>query len=99
MPTYEIEQYELHVMTYRVEAANEAQAIARVLNGTALPVDGSLEYVEVAEDCGLPADESQGLAEALRDLGISVDSVNRAPVTPASIAPVACPGSHLETGQ
>ena len=30
MPTYEIEQYELHVMRYRVEADNEADAIAKL---------------------------------------------------------------------
>ena len=30
MPTFEIEQYEIHAMKYRVEAASEAEAIAKV---------------------------------------------------------------------
>jgi hypothetical protein len=73
MPTFEIEQYELHVMKYRVEATDEAQAITRLLDGEAEPVDGSLEYVEVAEDYGLPADEYRDLADRLRSLGVPVD--------------------------
>jgi len=36
------------------------------------PVDDSLEYVEVAEDIGLPVDEYRELAEELRALGVSV---------------------------
>jgi len=75
MPTYEIEQYELHCMKYSVKAASEAEAIARVMNGTALPVDGSQEYIEVADDFGLPAEENRELADALRHLGIPVDEV------------------------
>lgn len=75
MPTFEIEQYELHAMTYRVEAANEAEAIAKVFNGTAMPVDNGLEYIEVAEEFGMPAEEYREPTEALRDLGISVDVV------------------------
>ena len=35
MPTYEIEQYELHAMKYRVEAATEAEAIAKLFQGEA----------------------------------------------------------------
>ena len=31
--TYEIEQYELHTMKYRVEAATEAEAIAKLFDG------------------------------------------------------------------
>jgi hypothetical protein len=75
MPTYEIEQYELHAMRYRVEATSEADAIAKVLSGMALPVDNSQEYVEVATDFGMPAEENRELAEALRGLGIQVDEV------------------------
>lgn len=73
MPTFEIEQYELHVMKYRVEATDEAQAITRLLDGEAEPVEGSLEYVEVAEDYGLPADDYRDLADQLRALGVPVD--------------------------
>jgi len=75
MPTYEIEQYELHVMRYRIEAAGEAEAVAGLLAGEAEPVCESQDYVEVAEDYGLPADEHPGLADGLRDLGVPVNSV------------------------
>jgi hypothetical protein len=75
MPTYEIEQYEVHTQTYRVQADSEADAVAKLFNGEADAVDGGLEYIEVAEDLGLPADEYRDLAEALRKLGISVDDV------------------------
>ena len=33
MPVFEIEQYELHTMKFRVEAANEAEAIAKLFGG------------------------------------------------------------------
>ncbi len=72
MPTYEIEQYELHAMKYRVEAEDEAHAIAKLLNGEADPIDNSLEYIEVADDYGLPVDENRDLADQLRKLGVSV---------------------------
>ncbi|MFN0017947.1 MAG: hypothetical protein ACKVP0_06780 [Pirellulaceae bacterium] len=72
MPKYEVEQYELHVMKYRIEAANEAEAVAKLLDGEAESVDGSLEYVEVAEDSGLPVDECQDLADKLREVGVPV---------------------------
>ena len=75
MPMFEIEQYELHVIKYKVKAKDEAQAIAKVLGGLAEPVDGSLEYVEVAEDFGMPADEDQQLARQLRKLGVQMDEV------------------------
>ena len=73
MPTFEIEQYELHTMKYRVRAQNEAEAIARLLGGELEPVEGSLEFIEVAENLGLPTDEYRDLAEALRSLGVPVD--------------------------
>ncbi|NLS97495.1 MAG: hypothetical protein GXX96_35595 [Planctomycetaceae bacterium] len=75
MPAFQIEQYELHVIKYRVTARTEAQAIVKVLNDEAEPVDGSLEYVEVAEDFGMPADDDQQLARQLRKLGVQVDEV------------------------
>ena len=75
MPMFEIEQYELHVIKYRVKARNEAEAIAEVLNDEAEPVDGSLEFVEVAEDFGMPSDEDRQLARQLRKLGVQVDEV------------------------
>lgn len=69
MPTYQIEQYELHVTKYRVEAGSEAEAIDKLLAGKAEPVEQSQDFVEVAEDYGLPADEYPELADALRDRG------------------------------
>lgn len=75
MPTYEIEQYELHAMKYRVEADNEAAAIVRLLDGLAVPVDNGLDFIEVADDYGLPADDYRDLADALREQGVPVDVV------------------------
>ena len=59
MPIFEIEQYELHTAKYRVEAKNEAQAIARLFNGEADLMDNSLEYIEVADDYGMPVDQNR----------------------------------------
>ena len=72
MPTFEIEQYELHAMKYRVEAATEAQAIRLLLDGEAEPVEQSQDFIEVAEDFGLSTDENRELADELRALGVSV---------------------------
>jgi hypothetical protein len=35
-------------------------------------LDGSLEYVEVAEEIGLPVDEYRNLVDDLRSLGVVV---------------------------
>jgi hypothetical protein len=75
MPTYEIEQYELHTQKYRVRAKSEAEAIAKLFQDEAEPVEGSLEFIEIANDFGLPAEEYRELTRALWKLGISVDEV------------------------
>ena len=75
MPTYEIEQYELHAMKYRVEADSEAEAIAKLFAGDADPVEQSQDMIEVANDYGLPSEENRELADALREQGIPVDEV------------------------
>ena len=72
MPTFEIEQYEIHTQLYRVEAGSEAEAVKRLFDGEASAVDGGLEYIEVAEDVGLPVEEYRELADELRRLGESV---------------------------
>lgn len=72
MPTFEIEQYELHAMKYRIEANSEAEAIVKLLDGKADPVEQSQEYIEVADDYGMPVDEFPELAKALRDLNVRV---------------------------
>ncbi|MGD0899742.1 MAG: hypothetical protein ABR915_18065 [Thermoguttaceae bacterium] len=74
MPTYQIEQYELHVRAYRVEANSEAEAIAKLYEGECEQLDEP-DCLEVANDYGLPADEHRELADALRDLGVKVDEV------------------------
>ncbi len=75
MPKFEIEQFKLHAMKYRVEADNEAAAIVMLLDGEAEPVDNSQDFIEIAEDYGLPVDDHRQLADALRDLGVPVDAV------------------------
>jgi hypothetical protein len=75
MPTYEIEQYEICLTKYRVEASSEAEAIAMLLDGEADAIDNSHEYVEIAGDCGLPADEHLELAAELRALGVPVHEI------------------------
>lgn len=72
MPIFEIEQYELQTVKYRIEAANEAEAVVKLLDGEAEPVDNSLEFIEVADDFGLPADEYAELANQLNELGVPV---------------------------
>ncbi|MGA2620118.1 MAG: hypothetical protein ABSF26_21075 [Thermoguttaceae bacterium] len=74
MPTYEVEQYELHAITYRVEADSAADAIVKLFDGAAEPVAGSLVFIETPNDYGLPAEdgEYQELAEALSQRGVSV---------------------------
>ncbi len=75
MPTFEIEQYELHTMKYRVRANSQAEAIAKLLNGELEPVEGSLEFIEVAENLGLPANHYSNLAVTLKKLGVAVKHV------------------------
>ncbi len=72
MPTFEIEQYELHTQTYRVEASSEAEAIKKLFDGDGEAVDNSQEYIEVAEDFGLPVEENRELADELRSLEVTV---------------------------
>lgn len=73
MPVYEIEQYELHAMTYRVEADDPADAIVRLLDGEAEAVDNSMDFVEVADDRGMLVEDHPELADKLRTLGVPVD--------------------------
>lgn len=72
MPMYEISQYELHIQKYQIEAADEAEAIVKLLDGEADPVDNGQEYIEVADDFGMPVDENRELAEQLHKLGVPV---------------------------
>ncbi len=69
MPLFEIEQYQIHSVTYRVIADSPADAIVRLLDCEAKPVDGSLEFIEIAESVGLDVDECDDLGNELRKLG------------------------------
>lgn len=73
MPVYAIQQYELHVTTYRIEADDPADAIVKLLDGEAEPMDDSQEYVEIAEERGLFVSDNPELAAKLRTLGVPVD--------------------------
>ena len=75
MPIFEIEQYEICATAYHVEATTEAEAIAKLLDGEGEAVDGSHEYVETAEDCGLSVDEHPQLAKELRKLDVPVGEI------------------------
>jgi type III secretion system FlhB-like substrate exporter len=72
MPTWEIEQYELHSQTFRVEALDEAEAIQKLFSGEAKAIADKLTFVETAYDFGLPVDEHQELADDLRTLEVGV---------------------------
>ena len=75
MPTYEIEQYEIHVQKYRVQATSEAEAVKAVFDGKVTAMDDELVFVGIADDLGLPADDYQDLADGLSALGETVDDV------------------------
>lgn len=75
MPLFRIEQYEICVTEYRVEASSKAEAIARLFEGGATAEEDRHEYIGVDEDRGLPVDEHRQLADELRDLGISVKEI------------------------
>ena len=97
MPTYQIEQYELHSSKYHIEADSEAEAIAKFFEGAGDPVKDSLEFIETADDHGMPADDYPRLLRALQKQGTdasdcipSIRSVNlvwpKAPLTPSEPA-------------
>ena len=70
MPTFEIEQYEVHVQRHQVRANSEAEAIKKLFDGQAVAVDNSLELVQVCDEMGLPVDEYPDLAKQLQSLGV-----------------------------
>ena len=71
MPTYEIEQYEIHTSKYRVEANSEGEALAKLFAGKAELVEESQEFIEVADDYGLSADEFPELVQELGKHGVT----------------------------
>ena len=72
MPTYQIEQYELHAMKYRVEADSEAEAVVKLLDGEAEPVEQSQDFIEVADNYGMPGEDYPQIVKALERRGINV---------------------------
>ena len=66
MAFYEVDQYELHFQTYRVEAESEAEAIAKVLNGDSEILDNRLEYVAPSINNGIWVDQNQELVDSIR---------------------------------
>ena len=71
MPIYEIEQYELHSQTYQVEANSEAEAIKKLFDGQAQPMDDGFDLVEVAREYGLPLHDHRELHAQLRTLNVA----------------------------
>ena len=62
MPVFQNEQYELHCQTYSVDANSEAEAIRKLLDGEAEPLDGMLEFIEVARTVAFGCHHSENLA-------------------------------------
>ena len=71
MPTFEIEQYELHASTFRVNADNKAEAIAKLLAGKAHTVEQSHEFLQVADQYGFAVEDCPGIVEELKRLGVT----------------------------
>lgn len=77
MPKYEVTQYELHYQTYTIEADSAAEAIAEVLSGNVDASDNGSEYIQTADNYGIPTTEQPELAARLRDLGFKCDDMIR----------------------
>lgn len=73
MPKFVVERYELYAQKVEIEAAGEAQAIAAVLNGEGTDIDNGLDYIESADEFGMPTEElSEELEAELRALGVDL---------------------------
>ena len=51
---YKVEQYELHLATYYVDAKDRVEAIEKVANGAGSRDD--VEFMELATDFGIPTE-------------------------------------------
>lgn len=77
MKKFKIEQYELWIQAYTVEANSEAEAVAKLYAGMATPCEesGDLELSQVANDYGMPRDEmGPEFAAEMSRLGYSLGS-------------------------
>lgn len=71
MPSYDVELYELHATIYHVEnAEDEADAIAKALNGEGRCEDNCTDFLEIADEYGMPADENRDIAKKLGKLQV-----------------------------
>jgi len=72
MPVYEIDLYELHKQTYRVEAASPALALQKIEDMDCKPVPDSLVYLRTMPEGSLQClDEAfPGLIDELEELGL-----------------------------
>lgn len=70
---FEIELLEIHISKIRVKASSKAEAILKAVDSDGEFVDGGTEYLEPAEERGMPIENNQELAEQLRQLGFDVE--------------------------
>ena len=69
-PTFLVDQYELHIATYRVISESAAGAIAKVLAGEAELPENSTEFVDVCEDFGMPIEGNEAIAKELEEMNV-----------------------------
>lgn len=71
MPTYIIVRYEIHTQAYLVEAASEAEAVKKTLDGLAeVAPDEFSVFDDYCESIGILTKDCPKLAEDLRKLGV-----------------------------
>jgi len=93
MPIYDIDQYELHVLTHRIEADSEADAVIKLFQGEGEAV--SFVFIGIANDHGMSLSENEALWDQLYDRGViksddhiipsirSITEVRSGPASPA----------------
>jgi len=57
MPRFQIEQLEVYLRKYAVEAESEVEAVINLFDGEALPVENGLELADICNDWGLPRNQ------------------------------------------
>ena len=71
--TFEIEQYELHVRAYRVEANRRGRGHSPTVQRRSGPHRQFARIHRSGRRIRMPADQNRTLADQLRSLGIAVD--------------------------
>jgi hypothetical protein len=72
MATYTVEQYELYVQELQVEASDEAEAVAKVLQGHGKMT--AMEFVSHPDDYGMSVCDIPELAGHLFERGVLKDA-------------------------